>query len=148
MTQPILLVDDEENDVFFMIEAFKRIGISNYHVARDGQQAVDYLRGEGKYADRAQFPMPMLVLLDLKLPFIMGLDVLRKIRERPGGPIVIILSASSDPTDISNAYAAGANAYLVKPSSVDGLFEVVKSIKEFWLTHNVVPQAGRDSIRC
>jgi CheY-like chemotaxis protein len=77
----------------------------------------------------------------------MGLDVLRRIRERPGGPIVIILSASSDPSDISSAYSAGANAYLVKPSSVDGLFSLVKSIKDFWLTHNVAPQTLRDSIR-
>lgn len=147
MSHSILLVDDEENDVFFMVEAFKRAGITNYQIVRDGQQALDYLRGEGKYADRAQFPMPTLALLDLKLPFVMGLDVLRKIRERPGGPIVIILSASSDPTDISNAYAAGANAYLVKPSSVEGLFDLVKCMKEFWLTHNVVPHVRRDSIR-
>ncbi|HEY6227654.1 MAG TPA: response regulator [Verrucomicrobiae bacterium] len=147
MSHSILLVDDEENDVFFMVEAFKRAGITNYQIVRDGQQALDYLRGEGKYADRAQFPMPALALLDLKLPFVMGLDVLRKIRERPGGPIVIILSASSDPTDISNAYAAGANAYLVKPSSVEGLFDLVKCMKEFWLTHNVVPHVRRDSIR-
>jgi CheY-like chemotaxis protein len=147
MSQAILLVDDEENDVFFMIEAFKRAGITNYQIARDGQQAVDYLHGEGRYADRAQFPMPTLVLLDLKLPFVMGLEVLRRIRQRPGGPIVIILSASSDPTDISSAYSAGANAYLVKPSSVDGLLEMVKSLKEFWLTHNVIPHAHRDSLR-
>jgi len=131
MSQTILLVDDEENDVFFMMEAFKRMGISKCQVVHDGQQAVDYLSGTGRFADRAQFPQPTLVLLDLKLPHVMGLEVLRRIRERPGGPIVIILSASSDATDISTAYSIGANAYLVKPSSVDELYQLVKSIKDF-----------------
>lgn len=147
MNDPILLVDDEENDIFFMTDAFNRLGVQNFQIVTDGQQAVDYLRGEGKFSDRSQFPMPTVVLLDLKLPFIMGLDVLKRIRERPGGPIVIILSASSDPRDISSAYAAGANAYLVKPSSVDGLLNLVRSIKDFWLTHNVVPDSRRDSLR-
>jgi CheY-like chemotaxis protein len=147
MNDPILLVDDEENDVFFMTDAFKRLGVENFQVVTDGQQAVDYLRGEGKFSNRDQFPTPTIVLLDLKLPFIMGLDVLKRIRERPGGPIVIILSASSDPRDISSAYAAGANAYLVKPSSVDGLLNLVRSIKDFWLTHNVIPDSRRGSIR-
>jgi CheY-like chemotaxis protein len=147
MNDPILLVDDEENDVFFMTDAFNRLGIGNFQIVTDGQQAVDYLRGEGKFSDRNQFPMPAIVLLDLKLPFIMGLDVLKRIRERPGGPIVIILSASSDPRDISSAYAAGANAYLVKPSSVEGLLNLVRSIKDFWLTHNVVPDSRFGAIR-
>ena len=147
MNDPILLVDDEENDVFFMTDAFNRLGVQNFQIVTDGQQAVDYLRGEGKFSDRSQFPIPTVVLLDLKLPFIMGLDVLKRIRERPGGPIVIILSASSDPRDISSAYAAGANAYLVKPSSVDGLLNLVRSIKDFWLTHNVVPDSRFASVR-
>ena len=147
MNDPILLVDDEENDIFFMTDAFNRLGVQNFQIVTDGQQAVDYLRGEGKFSDRSQFPMPTVVLLDLKLPFIMGLDVLKRIRERPGGPIVIILSASSDPRDISSAYAAGANAYLVKPSSVDGLLNLVRSIKDFWLTHNVVPDSRFSSVR-
>jgi len=147
MNDPILLVDDEENDIFFMTDAFNRLGIGNFQIVTDGQQAVDYLRGEGKFSDRNQFPMPAIVLLDLKLPFIMGLDVLKRIRERPGGPIVIILSASSDPRDISSAYAAGANAYLVKPSSVEGLLNLVRSIKDFWLTHNVVPDSRFGAIR-
>ncbi|HUS37731.1 MAG TPA: response regulator [Verrucomicrobiae bacterium] len=147
MNEPILLVEDEENDIFFMTDAFNRLGIVNFQIVTDGQQAVDYLRGEGKFSDRSQFPMPTIVLLDLKLPFIMGLDVLKRIRERPGGPIVIILSASSDPRDISSGYAAGANAYLVKPSSVEGLLNLVRSIKDFWLTHNVVPDSRFASVR-
>ena len=147
MNAPILIVDDEENDVFFMVDVFKRLGIVNFQVVRDGQQAVDYMRGEGKFSDRKQFPMPALVLLDLKLPFVMGLDVLRRIREQPGGPIVVILSASNDLRDISTAYGSGANAYLVKPSSVDGLLNMVRSIKDFWLTHNVLPQRRFDPFR-
>ena len=87
------------------------------------------------------------MLLDLKLPYVMGLEVLRRIRERPGGPIVIVLSASSDATDISTAYSIGANAYLVKPSGMDELYELVRSVKEFWLTYNTIPQSLRDSMR-
>lgn len=147
MNQPILLVDDEENDLFFMTDAFKRIGIDNFRIANDGQQAVDYLTGAGPYADRTQYPEPKLVLLDLKLPFVMGLDVLKRVRERPNGPVIIILSASSDMRDVANAYAAGANGYLVKPSSVDALLSVVKSIKDYWLTHNIPPQTRRDPLR-
>lgn len=143
MNEPILLVDDEDNDVFFMREAFKRAGIGNYYIANDGQQAIDFLRGEGRYTDRLHYPKPAIVLLDLKLPFVMGLEVLRRIRQTPGGPVVIVLSASSDPNDVNNAYNAGANAYLVKPSSTDGLLEMVLSLKSFWLTHNTLPQTLR-----
>jgi CheY-like chemotaxis protein len=141
MNDLILLVDDEENDVFFMVEAFKRLGIANYQIVSDGQQAIDYVRGQGMFVDRTRFPAPALALLDLKLPLVMGLDVLKQIREQPGGPIVIILSASSDRYDISTAYAYGANAYLVKPSNVNGLHAMVKSVNDFWLTHNTLPSA-------
>ena len=140
MNPPILLVDDEENDVFFMTDAFKRSGIDNIYVAQDGQQALDFLNGHGKYSDRKHFPKPALVLLDLKLPFVMGLEVLKRIRQRPNGPIVIILSASADPTDVQSAYNAGANAYLVKPSSMSALLDMVKCIKSFWLNQNISPQ--------
>lgn len=140
MNPPILLVDDDPNDVFFMTEAFRRAEITNFHVAVDGRQAIDYLCGEGAYSDRERYPMPAIVLLDLKLPFIMGLEVLRRARQSKSGPVIIILSASSDPTDIATAYDAGANAYLVKPSSMDRLQEMVNALKTFWLTHNTLPE--------
>ena len=87
-----------------------------------------------------EFPPPGLVLLDLKLPYVMGLDVLKWIRQQPALPVVvIILSSSSELSDIKTAYRLGANAYLVKPPDVSKLVEVAKSIKDVWLTHNVLP---------
>jgi CheY-like chemotaxis protein len=109
-------------------------------VATDGQQAIDYLRGTGKYWDRALFPLPGLILLDLKLPYIMGLDVLRWIRSQPGvARVVVLLSASGVESDIAAAYKLGANAFLIKPSEASKLQDMVRAIKEFWLTHNTQP---------
>src|SRR5579859_3819304 len=111
MTRPILLVEDDENDVFFFKRAMKKTGVANpLQVATNGQEAIHYLQGTGKFAERAQFPLPELVLLDLKLPFVMGLDVLRWIRQQSGlVPIVVILSASQEESDIAAAYRLGAN---------------------------------------
>jgi CheY-like chemotaxis protein len=137
----ILQVEDDANDVFFFQRAMKKAGANNpIQVATDGQQAIDYLKGSGKYADRVLFPLPSLVLLDLKLPHVMGLEVLRWIRQQPGPVLpVVILSASGEWTDISAAYQLGANAVLMKPSEADKLDEMARSIKDFWLTHNTLP---------
>jgi two-component system response regulator len=139
--KPILQVEDDPNDVFLLQHAMKRVGITNpVQIARDGQEAIDYLQGAGKFADRDKFPLPCLVLLDLKLPYVMGLDVLRWIRSQPSLALpVLILTASAEDTDISAAYALGANAFLTKPSEAIKLEGMVKAIKEFWLTHNMLP---------
>ena len=138
MKKQILVVEDDENDVFFLQKAIKRAGIEiPVHVASDGRKALDYLDGAGAFADREEFPLPTLVLLDLKLPQVMGLDVLRWIRQRPELLFpVIILSASSNEADIEAAYRLGANAYLVKPGVAAKLLDMVRAIKDFWLTHN------------
>ncbi|HSH95944.1 MAG TPA: response regulator [Roseimicrobium sp.] len=140
MNKPILLVEDDENDVFLLTKAMKRLGIANpVQIACDGQQAIDYMEGQGKFSDRQEFPVPYLVLLDLKLPRVKGLDVLKRIREVDGArPIVVILSSSRNATDVSEAYALGANAYLAKPADFDSLIKMVGSICDFWLTYNVV----------
>jgi two-component system response regulator len=138
----ILQVEDDPNDVFFLQRAMKKAEVTNpIQVASDGQEAIDYLKGTGKFMDRDQFPFPYLVLLDLKLPYVMGLDVLRWIRQQPGlPPVVIILSASGQEGDIATAYRLGANAFLVKPSDASKLENMVKAIRAFWLTHNTPPQ--------
>ena len=138
----ILVVEDDENDVFFLQNALKGAGIEiSIHVARDGRQALDYLGGAGGFADRERFPLPVLILLDLKLPQVMGLDVLRWIRARTELSMpVIILSASKNDADIEAAYRLGANAYLVKPNAVSKLLEMARAIKDFWLTHNTAPE--------
>ena len=138
----ILQVEDDPNDVFLLKHAMKKVELANpMQVASDGQEAIDYLSGAGKFADREQYPMPSLVLLDLKLPYVMGLDVLKWIREQPNtAPVIIILTASAEDGDVASAYRLGANAFLTKPSEASKLQEIVKSIKDFWLTHNTLPR--------
>src|SRR5580765_5095451 len=110
----ILQVDDDANDIFMLQHAMKKVGVTNpLQVATNGQEAIDYLQGAGKFADREKFPFPYLVLLDLKLPYVMGLDVLRWIRQQPPTPmVVIVLTASAEETDIASAYRLGANGFL------------------------------------
>ena len=142
MTNTILQVEDDPNDVFFFQHAMTEVGVTNpIQVATNGQQAIDYLKGAGKFADRKTFPLPCLVLLDLKLPHVMGLDVLKWIREQPGGyaRIVVILSASGEECDVAAAYRLGANGYLIKPPEVDKLQDMARAIKDFWLTQNTPP---------
>ena len=115
------------------------VGVSKpVHELGDGKQAMAYLAGTGKYSDRQQYPLPYLMLLDLKLPHVMGLDLLRWMREKAGlkSIIVLVLTASNSPSDIDAAYQAGASGYLVKTSRFDKLQVMVQSIKDFWLTHN------------
>jgi CheY-like chemotaxis protein len=146
VTGTILLVEDEESDVFFMRQALQEVGMRNpLQVASDGQQAIDYLKGTGNFANREEFPLPCLVLLDLKLPRVMGLDVLKWIRQQPEvAAIVVILSSSQEETDIATAYRLGANGYLVKPHDLNQLTDMAKSIKDFWLTQNTPPPKPRE----
>jgi two-component system response regulator len=138
----ILQVDDDPNDVFFLQKAMKKMGVMNpVQVATDGQQAIDYVQGVGKFADRAKFPFPSLVLLDVKLPYVNGLEVLRLIRHECRRLLpVVMLSASAQEADIVTAYRLGANAFLCKPSEARKFEEMVKAIKDFWLTCNTLPE--------
>lgn len=138
----ILIVEDDPHDALFLQMALKRVGVANpAHVAVDGSQALDYLAGKGQFSDREQFPIPYLVFLDLKLPQMPGLEVLKWIREKPefNTTVVLVLTSSSDPRDIDAAYQFRANAYLVKPSGLDGLTALLNSVKDFWLVRNQLP---------
>ena len=139
--KPILQVEDDPNDVFLLQHAMKKAAVANpMQVATDGQEAIDYLKGAGRFANRKEFPLPCLVLLDLKLPYVMGLDVLKWIRQQPGmALVVILLTASGEEADIASAYRLGANGFLVKPSEASKLVDMVKAIKDFWLTQNTLP---------
>lgn len=140
MTGTILLVEDEEGDVFFMRQAMKKADVLNpLKVASNGQEAIDYFQGTGKFANREEFPLPCLVLLDLKLPRVMGLDVLKWLRQQTERVIVLILTSSKEEADIATAYHLGANGYLVKPSDAGQLTDMVKSINDFWLKQNTPP---------
>ena len=139
MNPTILLVEDDANDVFFMRRALQLAEDPNpLQVASDGQRAIDYLQGAHGYADRTRFPLPCLVLLDLKLPQVMGMDVLRWIREQPhlGTIVVLVFTSSRLPPDISKAYRLGANSYLVKPSTPGELPDMARLIKQYWLEMN------------
>ena len=141
----ILLVEDDRNDVFFLRYAFEVAGIHNpIQVVEDGQQAIDYLAGAGKFADRARYPFPRLVLLDLKLPVKMGLEVLRWLQTNPDlrTLLVLVLTSSSDIKDVDEAYRLGARAYLLKPLSVDRRLELARILKEYWLELNEFPTLG------
>ncbi len=132
----VLLIEDSEDDIFFMQRAWKQANVMfPLQVVRDGQQAQDYLSGSGKYSDRKAHPMPCLVLLDWKLPYVMGAEVLRWIRDRPATRTlpVLVLSSSVQKSDIDSAYRIGANAYLEKPSNQRNLAALIELIKPFWL---------------
>lgn len=142
----ILLVEDDPNDVFFLQYAFETVAITNpLQVVTDGQQAIDYLAGTDQYADRRKFPLPILVLLDLKLPVKMGLEVLRWIQGQAhlANLLVIILTSSSDSSDVERAYALGARSYLVKPVSLEKRVEMAKVIKNYWLELNRLPTVSK-----
>jgi CheY-like chemotaxis protein len=129
----ILLVEDDENDVFFMRRALTKAEIDfPVHVTVNGQDALDYLGGAGKFADRAQYPLPSLVFLDLKLPFVGGLDVLAWIRSQASLkelPVVILTSSAED-RDRQRAAELGAKAYFVKPPTPEMVKEAMKFLDE------------------
>jgi DNA-binding response OmpR family regulator len=141
MTKVILHVEDDENDVLLFEHALSKARVDNpVYVASNGRQAIHYLKGEGKFADRDEFPLPWLILLDLKLPLVPGLEVLKWIRHEARLSIpVLILTSSENEVDMEAAYELCANAYLVKPNEVGKLAEVAKAIKDFWLTLNCLP---------
>jgi CheY-like chemotaxis protein len=133
----ILLVDDNDDDAFFLEKAFQTIG-STAHILRciDGREAQLYLLGEPPFADRGFFPLPDLVVLDLKIPHINGLAVLKWIREHPDlcNLIVVVFTSSSQQHEIDAAYALHANCFLTKPASLTETTELARSIQRCWLT--------------
>lgn len=144
MTQPvcILLVDDNRMDIELALDAFREARLSNrIEVAGGGRQALDYLLGAGAYADRAAYPLPDLILLDLKMPGIDGFEVLRQAKATPlvKRIPVIILTSSHEEGDRAMSYDIGANSYLVKPVSFEGFLSVIRKIEDYWLTLNIAP---------
>jgi CheY-like chemotaxis protein len=132
----VLHIDDDPNDTELFQAAARRAGVDFLvqHVT-DGEQAMAYLTGRGVYVDRRRYPLPALVLLDLKMPRATGFDVLRWIRNHPevGNVPVVIFSGSELQDDVRQAYAGGADSYLVKPIGFGALVELVKKINQSWL---------------
>ncbi len=142
----ILLVEDDPDDVDLTIRAFKKNNILNkVIVAKDGVEALDYLFCTGTYAGRNVKEMPVVVLLDLKLPKIDGLEVLRNIRQNEITCLlpVVILTSSAEQKDLIDGYSLGANSYIRKPVELDQFVEAVKHLGLYWLLWNEPPPMGK-----
>jgi CheY-like chemotaxis protein len=127
----ILLVEDNEDDIFLMRRALKKAQIvTNLQTVTDGQQALDYLSGAGQFSDRRVFPLPTVVFLDLKLPYVGGFEVLAWLREQPllNSIVVVVLTSSAENRDHEKASALGARSYLVKPPTPESLRQVLESL--------------------
>ncbi len=138
----ILLVEDNPNDVELTMRALKRNNILNeVVVARDGVEALDYLFGTGKYAGKPLEPLPQVVLLDLKLPRVDGLEVLKQIRSNRRTSLlpVVILTSSDEERDRMETYSLGANSYIRKPVNFERFMEAVKHLGLYWLVLNMPP---------
>ena len=143
----ILLAEDDPNDVILFQRAMERASLSadSLKVVRDGEKAISYLSGQGLYADRDLYPLPALLLLDLKMPRKSGPEVLSWIRKQPQLRylIVVFLTSSNSSDDVRLAYEAGANSYLVKPVEFTEMVEMIRHVTFYWLEMNVkLPLSG------
>ncbi|QDQ25918.1 response regulator [Chitinimonas arctica] len=139
MQTSILLVEDNPDDEALTIRAFGKNGIQNrIVVARDGQEAIDYLYGLGAHAGRDMGELPVLILLDIKLPKLNGIEVLRQIRNHETTKLipVVVLTTSKEEDDLIKSYSLGANSYIRKPVDFMQFMEVVKQVGIYWLMLN------------
>jgi two-component system response regulator len=144
----ILLVEDNPNDVELTLHAFKENNLANQlHVVRDGAEALDFIFGQGTYAGRNPSAHPKVILLDLKLPKVDGLEVLRQIKadERTKTIPVVVLTSSREERDIVESYQYGVNSYIVKPVDFDGFADAVRHLGMYWLLLNHPPEPAPES---
>jgi len=135
----VLLIEDDQNDAFLMKRAFERGSIpADVRLVRDGREALRYLQGQDQYGDRNRHPWPSLTLLDLNLPYVHGLDVLKQIRLESAlrKLVVVVLTSSLADSDIEQAYDLGANSYLSKPTGIEQLQQFVELLGQYWLKEN------------
>lgn len=139
----ILIVEDDPNDVMLVKRAFEKANVVNpIQVVDNGEDALDYLMGNGEYSNRRDHPLPVIILLDLKLPRRSGLEVLEWLRKQPNLKRipVVILTSSTENRDINKAYDIGVNSYLIKPVEFKDLLELVRNLKLYWLLLNKHPE--------
>jgi CheY-like chemotaxis protein len=135
--KPILYAEDDENDAFLMERAFEIADIRNpLRVVTDGKMAVAYLAGQPPFTNREENPLPLLMLLDLSMPKLHGLEVLQwvKSQQELSSLPILVLSSSNQESDVERAYHLGAKGYLMKPGDPDELIRMVKSIQQYWLS--------------
>jgi len=131
----ILLAEDNEDYALILQAAMKSIGwINPIRIVHNGQEAINYLRGEGKYGDREAWPFPSVMFVDIKMPLVDGFEVLRWVRQHPECSVLptMMLSSSDDDKDVRLAYELGASGYFVKPATMEDLQAILKAAYEFW----------------
>ena len=139
----ILLAEDRESDSRLMEEAFRKAKIPNrLLVVKSGEEVVEYFQGGGKYSERAKWPVPALLLLDLMMLGLDGFGVLEWIRQRPdyNNVIVVVLTVHNESHNVERAYRLGANSFLAKPENFDGFQEVAGLLVRFWFKHNLAAE--------
>jgi CheY-like chemotaxis protein len=142
----ILLVEDRDDDVFLVKRALAQANVRNpFFIVRDGEEAVEYLEGLGKYRHREEYPLPDIILLDLKMPKMDGFEVLRYVRSKPEFKAlrIIALTSSEDLQDVNQAYELGANSFLVKPLEFENYAAMLRTLASFWLHHSRAPVVER-----
>jgi CheY-like chemotaxis protein len=141
-SEMILLAEDDENDVLLIQRAFNKAGMRNkLKVVRNGQQAIEYLSAQGPYNNREKFPLPFLVLLDLKMPGVDGFEVLDFVKHDSNLKrlLVVVLTSSNLQADVDRAYELGANSYLVKPVEFDEMVHLIQRFEAYWAEINRIP---------
>jgi two-component system, response regulator len=141
----VLLVEDNPRDAEMTLRSLRRRHLANHVVhVKDGQEALDWLNAAGKYADRDRSQHPKLVLLDLKLPKVDGLEVLRALRSEPQTRLipVVILTSSREEKDVIDGYKLGVNSYVVKPLDFDKFSAAVAELGQYWLLVNETPKTN------
>jgi CheY-like chemotaxis protein len=131
----ILIAEDEESDFMLLQKAFRKNNIDDNLVwVRDGLDAIDYLQGSGAYSDRQQHPAPELVILDLKMPRMSGLEVLQWVKDHPEFKVIptIVMSSSRLDDDVRQAYDLGANTYFIKPTDFATLVRLIQGVHQYW----------------
>jgi len=142
----ILLAEDDEDYVILIKQVFTKAHIPNpVHVVQNGEEAIAYLKGTGQYANRDEFPLPDVLLLDLKMPRINGFEVLKWVRQQPGLSRlrILVLTSSDEIRDVNEAYQLGANSFLVKPFDFSDFTHLSRLIADFWFKASRAPETFR-----
>jgi len=145
----LLIVEDNEDDIFFVERIFKQIGARcELRFARDGMEAIEYLTGKGTFKDRAQYPMPTIILMDLKMPRRNGFEVLEWMHNQPEIKLIptIVVTSSTLQEDVTRAYRLGANAVMNKPVDKDSLLQMLKSFHIYWTDFVEMPEVKASTV--
>ena len=145
----ILVAEDREEDIVIIRKAFQKAGLDiPLHFVRDGEETISYLAGVGRYSNRIEYPLPALLLLDLKMPRVDGFEVLRWIRRQPtlANLRVVVLTSSEEIRDVNKAYDLGANSFLVKPMDFELSVGLASALEHYWVQLDKAPAASRPSL--